>query len=115
MIYYHMHHTCDLQIIHRLGPRHHLPAGHHTDTAILPQEVHVMRDLIYWQEAMFHSEEGVFLAAMDHLACFRGGFTMLSMSRGGDGQIHQVVIVVDPHVQDELRLHLDRDPSRCSG
>ncbi len=47
---------------------------------------------------MFQREERVFLVGMDHLARLRGGFAVLSMSCGGDGQVHQVVVVIDPHV-----------------
>src|SRR5260221_12729300 len=61
------------QIIHRLRPRHHLPARHHTHTAIRPQEVHAQLDLTNWQEAVFHGEEGVLLVSMDHLALLGGG------------------------------------------
>ena len=94
-----------LQIIHRPGPRHHLPPGHYAHTAIRPQEVHAQRDLAHWQEAVLYGEKGVLLIGMDHLARL-SCLAVLSMSCGRDGQVHQVVVVVDLHVQDGLRLHL---------
>ncbi len=56
---------------------------------------------------MLHGEEWMFLVGMDHLARLRGGFAVLSTSCG-DGQVHQVVVVVDPHMQDGLLFHLAR-------
>ncbi len=97
----------DLQIIHRFRPRHHLPPGHHAHTTIRSQEVHAQFDLAHRQEAVFHREEGVLLVGMHHLARLRGSLAMLSL-RGRDGQVHQVVVMVDPHVQDGFLLHLAR-------
>ncbi len=95
-----------LQIIHYLGSRDHFPPGHHAHTAIRSQEVHAQLDLTHGQEAVFHGEERMFLVGMDHLACLRRRFAVLSLGGRGDGQVHQVVIVVDPHVQDGFLLHL---------
>lgn len=51
---------------------------------------------------MLHCEEWMLLVGMQHLARLDRSFAVLSSRRGGEGQIHQVVIVVDPHVQDGL-------------
>src|SRR5712692_1756076 len=91
-----------LQIIHYLRSRHHLPPCHDSDTTIRSQEVHLQLELAYWQEAMLQREEGVLLVSMDHLARLRGGFAMLTLRRRSNRQVHQVTIMVDPHVQDGL-------------
>ncbi len=96
-----------LQIIHRLGPRHHLPARHHTHTPIRPQNVHAQLDLTHRQKAMLQGEERVFLVGMHHFTRFRDLATR-PLRRGGHGQVHQIMVMVDPHVQDGLLLHLTR-------
>jgi len=68
-----------LQIIHRLRPRHHLPASHDSHMAIRSQEVHPQLDLAHRQEAVFHREEWVLLAGMDHLACSGRWFARLTL------------------------------------
>jgi len=45
------------------------------------------------------------LVGMDHLARLRGGIAVLSMRRGGNRQVHQVVIVVDPHMYGGFKVH----------
>ncbi len=86
-----------LQIIHRLGPRHHLPPGDDSHTAICSQEVHAQLDLTHRQEAAFYGEERMLLVGMDHLARCCRWFAVLAL-RGGDRQVHQVVVRVFPHV-----------------
>src|SRR5713101_7613188 len=48
------------------------------------------------------------LVGVDGLTRLGGGFAMLRSRRGGQGQIHQVVIMIDPHVQDGFLFHLVR-------
>ncbi len=97
----------DLQIIHRLRPRHHLPPGDHTDAPIGSQEMHPQLDLPHRQEAMLHGEERVLLVGMHYFTRLRDLATR-PLRRGSNGQVHQVVVMVDPHVQDGLLLHLVR-------
>src|SRR6266566_3953121 len=98
-------------IMHRNLQRtimHHPPPGDHTYAPIGSQNVHPQLDLAYRQEAMFHGEEWVFLISMHHLARLCRSFAMLTLCRRRNRQVHQVVVMVDPYVQDGLRLHLAR-------
>src|SRR6266851_3163800 len=97
-----------LQIIHHLGARDNLPARHHPIRPIRPQHVHAQRDLAHRQEALLLRQEGMLLVGVDGLARLRGCFAMLRSRRCGQGQIHQVVIMIDPHVQDGFLFHLVR-------
>ncbi len=57
---------------------------------------------------MFYGEEGVLLVGMHYLARLRRRLAMFSLGGRGDGQVHQVMVVVDPHVQDGFLLHFAR-------
>src|SRR5215471_5588318 len=94
------------QIIHGPGPKYHLPSCHYPHPSIRPQEVHAQLDLTHQHEAVLHSEKRELLVSIHNLARLCGGFAMFSLRRGSNSQVHQVM--VDPVVQDGLRLHLAR-------
>src|SRR5260370_15868729 len=48
------------------------------------------------------------LVSVDGLTRLRRGFAMLRSHRGGQGQVHQIIIMVDPDVQDGFLFHLVR-------
>src|SRR5713101_7618364 len=98
----------DLQIIHHLGARDNLPAGHHTVGPIGAQHMHAQRDLSNRQEALLLRQEGMLFVGVDRLTRPGGGFAMPSRCGRGQGQVHQVIVMVDPHVQDRFLFHLVR-------
>src|SRR5579885_3781496 len=68
--------------------------------------MHPQLDLTDRQEAFLLGQERMLLIGVDDLA---GPGRRLAMRRWlarGQGQIHQVVIVVDPHMQDGLEFHV---------
>jgi len=95
-----------LQTIHHLRSRYHLPACDDSYPTIRPQDVYARCDLAHRQEAVFQGEERVLLVGMDHLARLCDLITRPLC--GGDGQVHQVVVVVDPHVQDGLEDEMEK-------
>ncbi len=66
--------------------------------------MHTQLDLPNRHEAFLDRQERMLLVGMDD---FTARLLRLVMLRdGGDGEIDQIVVVVDPHVQDRLHLHL---------
>ncbi len=70
--------------------------------------MHAQLDLPHWQEALLLRQEGMLLVGVDGLTRLGGRFAMSRSRRGGQGQVHQVVIMVDPDVQDGFLFHLVR-------
>ncbi len=97
-----------LQSIHPLGAGHHLPARHHPIRPISAQHVHAQRDLAHRQEALLLRQERMLLIGVDHLARLGCCFAMLRRRCGGQGQVHQVGIMVDPDVQGGFLFHFVR-------
>ncbi len=64
--------------------------------------MHAQLDLPHRQEALLLGQEGMLLVGVDDLTGLHGRFAMLSGNEHGQGQIDQVVVVVDPHVQHRL-------------
>ncbi len=96
----------DLQIVHRLRARHNLPASDHADLAVGSSHMHAYGDLAHRQEALLDGQEGVLLVGMHDLAGGGRGRAVLTLDgRGGDRQVDQVVVAVDPDVQHWLLFH----------
>src|SRR6266566_197766 len=92
---------CYLQIIHHLGPRHHFPPCHHAHTPICSQDVHAQLDLAHWQKSRAPGEERMLLVGVDDFTRPQS-LAMRPLDGGGERQINQIVIRMDPHVQDGL-------------
>ncbi len=97
-----------LQIIRHLGAGDNPPVRHHPIRPIGAQHMHAQLDLAHRQEALLLRQEGMLLIGVDGLTRLRSSFAMLRSRRGGQGKIHQVVIMVDPDVQDGFLFHLVR-------
>ena len=67
--------------------------------------MHPYLDLPYWQETIFSCEERMLLIGMDDLVCARCWTSMSSWYDRGERQIDQVVVGVNPDMQDRLELH----------
>ncbi len=96
------------QILHHLGARYHPPTLHHAIGPIGPQHMHAQRDPPHRQEALLLRQEGMLFVGVDRLTRLGGGFAMPSGCGRGQGQVHQVIVMVDPDVQDGLLFHLVR-------
>jgi len=70
--------------------------------------MHPQFDLADRQKALFQCEKWVFLVGVDRLTHLGGSLAMLGWVRRSQCQIHQVSIMVDPHVQDGFLFHLMR-------
>ena len=58
--------------------------------------MHTQGDLSDWQEPFFLRQERVLLVGVDRLARFRHSFAVVGDA--GQGEVYQVVIMVDPHI-----------------
>ncbi len=96
------------QIIHRLRARNHFPTCHHPVLPIGFQHMHAQRNLSDRQEALFLRQEGVLLIGVDDLDGLVRVFTMRVGFGNRQGEVYQVVVMVDPHVQDRLEFHAVR-------
>src|SRR5579885_817027 len=96
-----------LQIIHHAGPRHDLPSRDHPIRAIGPQHMHAQRDLPDRQKAFLLGQEGVLLVSMDHFIALEQ-FVMLCWNVGGQREIDQVMVGMNPDMQDRFLLHFVR-------
>src|SRR5437763_5865036 len=96
----------DSQIIHHTGSRHHLPARHFPIAPIRPQDMHPKLDLTDRHKPFLLGEEWVFLVGMDYFARLGGDLAMLSWRSRRQGQIDQVVIMVEPDMLDRFQFHL---------
>ncbi len=70
--------------------------------------MHTELDLPYRHEAFLLGQEWMLLVGVDDLTGLHGRFTKLCWKHGGQGQIDQVVVVVDPHMQYRFQFHLAR-------
>src|SRR5579884_3678657 len=95
-----------LQIIHRHGASHHLPARYDPVSPVSAQHMHTQLDLSHWQEASFLGEEGMLLVGVDDFALSTHTSAMLYSLGSRQRHIHQIVIMVEEDVQDGLILHL---------
>ncbi len=96
------------EIVHRGLPRHHHPLRDHTNMPIGFDDVHVWFERVSRQEAVLHGQEGGLPGRVDGL-CFGVLLGCLwDFGLGLDGDVDQVVVVVDPHMLDWLQLHLVR-------
>src|SRR5579884_2040355 len=90
------------QIVHSGLPRYHHPLRHDTDVPIGFDDVHAWLERISGQETTLHRQEGVLTGRVDGL-CFGVLLRRLwNLRLGRDGDVDQVVVVVDPHVLDRL-------------
>jgi hypothetical protein len=98
----------DLQIIHHLHARNNRPVGNEANAAIGSHHMHAHRDLLDRQEAVLSRQEGVLVVGLHHLTLRVGSAAMVRLCCRGDGQVHQVVVGMDPDMHDGLHLHLVR-------
>ncbi len=66
--------------------------------------MHAHSQLAHRHETLLNCEERMLFVGVDRFARLRDCLAMLCLRR--QGQIHQVVVMVDPHMQDGLHLHL---------
>jgi hypothetical protein len=93
------------QILHRLDARDHPARGDHAHPSIGPHNVHAHHDLTYRQEALLKREEGVLLIGVDDLTAALACVALWILPGRAQGQIHQILILVEKDVQDGLPLH----------
>jgi len=74
-------------------------SGDHPNTATSPQHMHAHSQLTHRHEPLLHCQERMSLVGVDHLTRAQRRRAMLRLRRRGQGQIYQVMIVVDPDVQ----------------
>jgi len=97
-----------LQIVHHLRAWHNLVAGDHAIPPIRAQHMHSQFELTHWHKALLFGKEGVFLVGVDDFVgsgCYRAmGRVQLRRQR----EIDEIVIGVNPDVQDGFVFHLAR-------
>ena len=96
-----------LQIVHHHA-RYHLPLCNDPNFAISSQKVQPEREVSDREKFLLGGQEGVFLVGMHDLTLRFGSAVMVRLCWRRDGQIHQIIVGLRPHMQDRLQFHLMR-------
>jgi len=99
---------CDSQIVHHLDARYNLPACHDPDSAIGSQDMHAQVQLRNGYKTSLQGKEGMLLIGVNDLTRLRDDGAMGRMGGRSQGQVYQIVVVVDPHMQHRFQFHLVR-------